>query len=574
MGKRELVQALGTTDPAEAKSRLYPVIAGWQRDFDDLRARRALVPADRDHAVWDHYTEALDRDDRERASLPGEAEIQAERADIMDRAQRGEITGTDPESVLKATLDLQVMQKAGEISTEVRRVKLAELRKHLAKGETALIAHAVDDYLDRNNLLVQRGTPDWIRLARHMMRAEIEALQRTFERDRGDYTGQPSDPLVKPATGNRREFAKPGETIMEILEVFVRENPNSVAKDRLDQIRRDIGTFVETVGSSAPVTTIEKVAVRDWKALLIRYPLRASEVSDFKGMNIRQIVKENEKHGRPVLSDRTVNRYMSSLGAFCNWLVANGYLAANPVSGMSLPKEKRSKTLTFTADQMNTLFKSPLFTGAQSDKEGEWRYISRPGSILIRDHRFWVPLIMLFTGARNGEIGQLATGDVRELHGHWIFHITTEGDQTEAGKSVKTEGSMRVVPIHPELIRLGFLKYHAARLEAGDAQLFPGAKRNERGQMMADFSREFGKYLTRIGLKDGRGLSLYSFRHGAVDAFRRAGYLDEQFKFLIGHGKGTMTGRYGQLPQGILEQRVELVNAIAYPGLNLDHLKM
>jgi hypothetical protein len=33
-----------------------------------------------------------------------------------------------------------------------------------------------------------------------------------------------------------------------------------------------------------------------------------------------------------------------------------------------------------------------------------------------------------------------------------------------------------------------------------------------------------------------------------------------------------MTGRYGKLPQGMLEQRVKLINAIAYPGLELDHL--
>lgn len=34
----------------------------------------------------------------------------------------------------------------------------------------------------------------------------------------------------------------------------------------------------------------------------------------------------------------------------------------------------------------------------------------------------------------------------------------------------------------------------------------------------------------------------------------------------------SMTGRYGIMPQGMLEQRVELVNAIAYPSLELDHL--
>ena len=33
-----------------------------------------------------------------------------------------------------------------------------------------------------------------------------------------------------------------------------------------------------------------------------------------------------------------------------------------------------------------------------------------------------------------------------------------------------------------------------------------------------------------------------------------------------------MTQRYGTLPQGMLEQRVELINSIAYPGLAMDHL--
>jgi hypothetical protein len=52
--------------------------------------------------------------------------------------------------------------------------------------------------------------------------------------------------------------------------------------------------------------------------------------------------------------------------------------------------------------------------------------------------------------------------------------------------------------------------------------------RHYRGQMVADFSRDLGRHLTRLGIKDGRGLLLYSFRHGFIDALRRAEYLDEQ----------------------------------------------
>lgn len=56
---------------------------------------------------------------------------------------------------------------------------------------------------------------------------------------------------------------------------------------------------------------------------------------------------------------------------------------------------------------------------------------------------------------------------------------------------------------------------------------------------------------------------------------RRAGYLDEQFNFIFGHvsSGNRVTKGYGMLTQGMLEQRAELINAIAYPGLELAHLQ-
>ncbi|MBB4184906.1 integrase [Sinorhizobium terangae] len=183
---------------------------------------------------------------------------------------------------------------------------------------------------------------------------------------------------------------------------------------------------------------------------------------------------------------------------------------------------------------------------------------------------------MLYSGARPAEIAQLAISDVRQDHGHWIMDITetSDDDDDESVKSVKTEGSRRVVPVHKELVKLGFLDYHAEMKKAGQSRLFPLAERNSRGQMIADYSREFGRYLTRIGLKKGRGVSLYSFRHGAFDALRRAGYMDEQFNFIFGHVSGNKVTRgYGVLAQGMIEHRVELINAIAYPDLKLDHLQ-
>jgi integrase len=567
VGKKELVKALGTKEEADAKRLLRPVVDQWERHFDDLRARRALTADDKGVAVWQHYEATLQRDEQKRRAMPTPADMEAEERRLLRRIEKGEINSDDFIGMVNAYADYELMRRARTDDANLRARRLAGSKSALTSGDIRMIEPAVKDFIARHRLLVEVGSDEYGELCALMTRAEIEGLQRTLERDKGNYSGAPTDPIVKPATGKAREIAAPGESIMEVFAIYERENSNGITADTLNQARRDIGTFVDYVGSTCPVHRIDKKAVREWKALLMKYPVKASETKAFAGMKLVQIVKHNEEVGKPVLTPRTVNRYLSSLGAFCNWLVAHGYIDANPTNGMTLAKEKKKSTLPFTSDQMNTLFKSPLFTGCQN--ADEWRNIAKPGNVLIRDHRYWVPLIMLYSGARPAEIAQLAVSDVRQEHGHWIMHITTEGD---GEKSVKTGGSMRVVPVHKELVKLGILDYHAGMKQAGQTRLFPLAERNSRGQMIADFSREFGRYLTRIGMKSGRGLSLYSFRHGAADALRRAGYLDDQFGFILGHTSGSMTGRYGMLPQGMLEQRVELVNAIAYPAVSLNHL--
>lgn len=349
-------RSLKTKDKVEAKRLVWPVITEWQREFDELRARRSLVDADRQFAVWEHYTAALDRDESERAAIPGQADLDRIEADLLSRIEKGEITGTTPLSAIDATLELKHAQNAAKLSANARRAKLAELKKHLSIGETALIAHEVEDYLKRNGLSIERSSLDWISLARHLMRAEMESLERSLERDLGDFTGQPRDPLVKPPTLDRRgacAVAAPGESIAESVAAFKKENPRNVSKSRIEEACRDISIFIDTVGPGFPVANISKKQVREWKALLIEYPVRATEVTEFRGMTMAQTVEANREKKRPVLSDRTVNRYLSSLSAFCSWAEANGYISANPCSGMALPKERRTKTLPFSTEQLN-----------------------------------------------------------------------------------------------------------------------------------------------------------------------------------------------------------------------------
>lgn len=564
--------SLRTKDEAVAKRRLHVELQKWDATFEDMKARRHLTENDKAVAVWEHYEARLTEDAEKRRSMPTDQDLEQEAARIWQKIDRGEIRSDDMVSMINGYADLELLKRARQDDANLRVRRLVALRRDLAAGRYNLVEDRVRDFIRRHRLLVEDGSDEFLELGPLLMRAEIEVLERTLERDLGDYSGRPADPIIKPAFAEARETAAPGQSIMELFEVYARENPRSISLDTLAQARRDVGLFVDHVGTTFPVSKIDKRAVREWKALLMLYPVKAAESKVFQGMKIAQVVKHNAEIGKPIITTRTVNRHLASLGAFCSWLVAHGYLDANPTEGMTLAKDKRKKVFPFSSEQMNLLFRSPLFTGCESDEAP--RFWHKPGDVKMRDHRYWVPLIMLYSGARPAEIAQLTLTDIRQVQQIWLMDITeTDDDSDETRKSLKTDSSRREVPIHRELIRLGFLDYVEEMRTMGHSRLFPLAVRNVRGQMMADFSREFGRYLERIGIKNGKGVSLYSFRHGAFDAMRRAGYLDEQFNFIFGHVSGNrITRGYGVLTQGMLEQRAELVNAIAYPGLDLGHL--
>ncbi|MCQ8119949.1 hypothetical protein [Methylomonas rosea] len=92
-------------------------------------------------------------------------------------------------------------------------------------------------------------------------------------------------------------------------------------------------------------------------------------------------------------------------------------------------------------------------------------------------HYCWLPLIGLYTGARINEICQLNPAeDIKQdsATGIHYFHFTDESPSAEGvDKSIKTNSSRRVVPIHSKLIDLGFLDYVERVKTAGHKIIFP-----------------------------------------------------------------------------------------------------
>src|SRR4051812_32816467 len=68
-----------------------------------------------------------------------------------------------------------------------------------------------------------------------------------------------------------------------------------------------------------------------------------------------------------------------------------------------------------------------------------------------------------YMGARLEELGQALVSGVVTVGGVLSLDINDQSD----GKSVKTTFSRRTVPIHPELLRLGFNRYVATLDKSG-----------------------------------------------------------------------------------------------------------
>ena len=160
---------------------------------------RALTDADADHAVWEQYTKTLADDAVRRAAMPTPEEIEQEREKVFQRIEAGEVnTFKRPTSIWNVYTDFNLKARARLDDANLRFKRLAALRNSLSTGDTRFVAAAVNDFVDDNQLAIERGSREWRDLAEKITRAQIQALERTLEMDHGVFCGTSTDPLVRP----------------------------------------------------------------------------------------------------------------------------------------------------------------------------------------------------------------------------------------------------------------------------------------------------------------------------------------------------------------------------------------
>ena len=211
--------------------------------------------------------------------------------------------------------------------------------------------------------------------------------------------------------------------------------------------------------------------------------------------------------------------------------------------------------------ELRKLFTSPIWTGCHPF------FRSRQGDEVIRDARFWLPLLGLFHGNRLEEFAQLRREDVGQADGVPYLRITDED-----GRQLKNEQSRRDVPLHSELIRIGFLDYVAEATALPSDQVFPELRpRGTDRKLGYSFSKQFSAYRTAIGVRR-RGLDYHSFRHGLTTKLYQAEVAEAWIDLLTGHDAGGGESRRRYLKGIPLPQLRGALERVTWPELDLSAL--
>jgi integrase len=523
LGRQEIWRSLGTGDHAAAVKLYRRARADLDAWFDQQRRRRDAGErlngeAPRLVTQWFHQQER--------------------RAAHTDFALSGELLHEALAEVEQDLVDLL----AGEAGADVEAVVNAVL---LANGWPAR-AHTVGSISTQRTKVAEAPDEHRAALSGSVRQGLVELARRRRDRLQGrPHVGY--DPLFNVAvvqSGAKRDGTD-GITLGELIEQFSADKTARLSPGKVTEYHALFRLLRDAWGEHLPVRSISREHCRKIRELVAVLPAHASK--RWAGKSLVEVAEHARKHALAPMDPATSNAYLQRLSTMLRWAEREEHLTRNPAVGLRVAQpegDPRTARLPFSLDQLNRIC---------------------GGLAVEQPWRRWITLLGLFTGARLNEICQLATADVVRQDGVDVILIRPSA---ENGARLKTPAAQRVIPVHPELIKIGFLQYVEKVRQGGHDRLFPELRQDSRGRYSDLYQKWFSRFLVKVGAKAPK-TSYHSFRHSFTDALRRAGATGDVTDALCGWTRGNMRERYGSGPW--LLTLADVIQKVEY-ALDLSHL--
>jgi len=322
------------------------------------------------------------------------------------------------------------------------------------------------------------------------------------------------------------------------------DGDNRATKRTINDYGVVVDRFIELF-DDLDVRAIDRELVAKYRSALARMPAKGEGI---RGMTAPKLIEKAASEGLPLLTAPTIRNRLRAVSAVLSCGVRMGWIRENPIitsgagraaaQAASRRRGATKKRQDYTRDELRSIFASPIYTD-----EG-W---SPPRADFGRAW-YWLPLLMYYTGARREELAQLLTSDIQESEGIWCLSILATVDEDDGERGVKTEGSRRVIPLHPDLIDRGLIAY-AKSLPNG--QLFPKLKPDPKGYFGANFGKQWANYLRGTVKLMSSASPSHGFRHSFKTLCREVGIPEDVQDAITGHaaaGQGRVARGYGRMP--------------------------
>lgn len=294
--------------------------------------------------------------------------------------------------------------------------------------------------------------------------------------------------------------------------------------------------LLQWVCGDIPVSRIEhKHIYRLWD--LLRWaPSGVTSDPAWQDLSVDEVIEKGKTLSVSAPAPATFDRHHRFLSTFFNALVNSNAIPRSPMAAMRPAKHD----LVSDPDKAVRLF-------SDADLQRIFDHKTFVPWAAKHPHRWWGPLIGLYTGARVGEVAQLKVADVVNHGGTWCFEIRKTVDvdlaknkRTRSRQNLKGKSAIRSIPIMQPLLDAGFLDFVEDIKASGATRLFPhlSAGNNRitgetNGRYSLALLQQFGIYLRGLGIP--KQVGFHAFRHTLATSLNDQGVREEDVALITGH---------------------------------------
>lgn len=303
----------------------------------------------------------------------------------------------------------------------------------------------------------------------------------------------------------------------------------------LEAARRDPKTVVESrhslrillgVVGDIPVDTLTREHVRAFLDAVRHWPSNATKRAEYRDLSVGEVLALSKARKEPEPAAHTLNKHRQRLSAFIQPLLAARVLTHNPLAGIVRMSGHAASAEVETGRPFTTAELQAIFT-PEAFLPWAKKY----------PHRYWGPILGLYSGARVTEVAQLYVDDIETVDGVPGFHV----NRRFPGQKIKNAQSRRFVPLAQPVLDVGFLAFVEEARKAGQARLFPDLPNGTGLGFGRQLSRQFSAYVKKRGVAD-EGMGFHAFRHTFATLLSEAGVETVDIARLTGHLDGKAQG--------------------------------